>query len=191
MNRNSLVTGLLSVVVLGLALSSPATAARNPDKERAEVREMSQKVLNRLYSLQPGAKKAVEGSVGYAVFSSIGTKILVVGGGSGKGVAVNRKTGAETFMKMVEVQGGLGIGVKKFQLVWVFTDKAALDKFVNSGWEVGGQATAAAQYEGQGASTQGALSVSPGVWLYQLTDDGLALELTVKGTKYYKDDELN
>jgi hypothetical protein len=28
-------------------------------------------------------------------------------------------------------------------------------------------------------------------WLYQLTDDGLALELTAKGTKYYKDDALN
>jgi hypothetical protein len=35
------------------------------------------------------------------------------------------------------------------------------------------------------------LSVTPGVWLYGLTDDGLALELTAKGTKYYKDDELN
>jgi len=31
----------------------------------------------------------------------------------------------------------------------------------------------------------------PGVWLGQLTEDGLALELTVKGTKYYKDDELD
>lgn len=189
--RFKAVAGVLAAVVLGLALFPPVTAAKSPDKERAEVREMSQKVLNKLYSLQPEAKKAVAGSAGYAVFSSIGTKILVVGGGSGKGVAVNRKTGAETFMKMVEVQGGLGIGVKKFQLVFVFTNKAALDKFVNSGWEVGGQATAAAQYEGTGASTQGALSVSPGVWLYQLTDDGLALELTVKGTKYYKDDELN
>jgi len=29
------------------------------------------------------------------------------------------------------------------------------------------------------------------VWLYQLTDDGLALELTAKGTKYYKDKNLN
>jgi hypothetical protein len=35
------------------------------------------------------------------------------------------------------------------------------------------------------------MSVSPGIWLYQLTDDGLALELTGKGTKYYKDDDLN
>lgn len=42
-----------------------------------------------------------------------------------------------------------------------------------------------------GAAYQGAISISPGVWLYQLTDQGLALELTVKGTKYYKDDELN
>ena len=27
------------------------------------------------------------------------------------------------------------------------------------------------------------MSVSPGVWVYQLTDDGLAAELTAKGTK--------
>ncbi|WP_319550001.1 hypothetical protein [Desulfogranum marinum] len=37
----------------------------------------------------------------------------------------------------------------------------------------------------------GAMSIKPGVWLYQLTDDGLALELTAKGTKYYKDNTLN
>jgi hypothetical protein len=56
---------------------------------------------------------------------------------------------------------------------------------------LGGQTTAAAQLGGEGASTSGALSVSPGVWVYQLADDGLALEPTAKGTKYYKDDELN
>jgi hypothetical protein len=38
---------------------------------------------------------------------------------------------------------------------------------------------------------EGALSVSPGVWVYQLTDQGLALEATVKGTKYWKDAALN
>jgi hypothetical protein len=35
------------------------------------------------------------------------------------------------------------------------------------------------------------MSIKPGVYLYQITDDGLALELTAKGTKYYKDDDLN
>jgi hypothetical protein len=43
----------------------------------------------------------------------------------------------------------------------------------------------------KGTAYQGAVSVSPGVWLYQLTDKGLALELTAKGTKYYKDGDLN
>ncbi len=42
-----------------------------------------------------------------------------------------------------------------------------------------------------GGALQGAMPVSQGVWLYQLTETGLALELTAKGTKYYKDDDLN
>lgn len=55
----------------------------------------------------------------------------------------------------------------------------------------GGGSGAAAQASSQGAAFAGAMSVAPGVWLYQLTDDGLALELTAKGTKYYKDGDLN
>ncbi|MGB6971171.1 MAG: YSC84-related protein, partial [Desulfobulbales bacterium] len=109
----------------------------------------------------------------------------------GKGIAVNNKAQKSTFMKMIEVQAGLGMGIKKFRLIWVFENKSDLDMFINSGWEIGGQATAAAQASGEGASLAGAMSIKPGVWLYQLTDDGLALELTAKGTKYYKDDNLN
>jgi len=190
-NSASTVGRWLAASILGFAIAAPGAIAKSADKERAEIREDSQQILNRLYAVQPNARKVVQGAAGYATFANFGTKILVVGGGAGKGVAVNRKTKAETFMKMVELQTGLGFGVKKFALVWVFSDEAALNRFVNSGWEFGGQATAAAQYGGDGAATQGALSVSPGVWLYQITDDGLALELTVKGTKYYKDDDLN
>ena len=73
----------------------------------------------------------------------------------------------------------------------VFETQTAFDTFVNAGWELGAQATAAAQASGQGGWAAGAASISRGVWLYQLTDNGLALELTAKGTKYYKDEELN
>ena len=89
------------------------------------------------------------------------------------------------------VQAGQGFGVMKFHLVWVFDNQQALDKFVNSGWELGAQATASAKAGDTGAAYQGAVSVSPGVWLYQMTGDSLALELTAKGTKYYKDKDLN
>jgi len=45
--------------------------------------------------------------------------------------------------------------------------------------------------DGQGAWAAGALSGSQGVWVYQLSDDGLVLELTTKGTRSYRDGELN
>ena len=118
-------------------------------------------------------------------------KIFVAGSGAGKGIAYNNKTKKEVFMKMLELQGGLGMGVKKFNLVWVFETPDKLDSFINSGWELGAQTSAAAKVGDKGGSFQGAMSVSPGVWVYQLTESGLALELTAKGTKYYKNEELN
>jgi len=187
MNRRNVV---MAVVVM-FAVSGAAFGADNRAKEQAEVKKAGQDALNALYKAQPSARKAVESAAGYAAFSNFGMKIFVAGGGTGKGVAVNNKTKAITYMKMAEIQAGFGLGVKKFQLVWVFENEQALNSFINSGWEFGGQATAAAKAGDKGASFQGAISVSPGVWLYQLTDKGLALELTVKGTKYYKDGDLN
>ena len=160
-------------------------------QKRADVRQMTGETLTRLYKAQPSAKKVVESAAGYAVFSNFGMKIFVAGGGSGKGLAVNNKTKKETFMKMVEVQAGFGLGVKKFKLVWVFENQNLLNDFTESGWTLSGQTTAAAKLNEDGGAVAGAMSVSPGIWLYQLTDDGLALELTAKGTKYYKDDALN
>lgn len=184
-------TGILFAVGLSLLGSAPAIAKDSKEQQRAEVRKTSQQILNQLYRASPSAKGAVASAAGYAVFSNFGMKIFVAGGGTGSGVAVNNANKKETFMKMVEVQAGLGFGVKKFRVVFIFETEKALNDFVNSGWEFGGQATAAATDGKSGAAYQGAMSVMPGVWMYQMTDKGLALELTGKGTKYYKDDELN
>lgn len=62
---------------------------------------------------------------------------------------------------------------------------------MNSGWQFGGQSTAAATTGTKGGAMAGAASVSDGVWMYQLTDKGLAAEITAKSTKYSKDDNLN
>ena len=184
----------LSIVfALGLTLlgSAPVIAKESKEAQRAQVRKTSQKVLNQLYKISPASKAVVASAAGYAVFSNFGMKILFAGGGSGSGIAVNNATKKEVFMKMVEVQAGLGFGVKKFRVVFVFEKEAALNAFINSGWELGGQATAAASYDNKGSAYQGAATVMPGVWMYQMTDQGLAAEITGKGTKYYKNDELN
>ena len=195
MNRtNFLRAGIAITLLLGLTATVEHLFAASKEEiaqKKAEVRKMANDTLARLYKVQPSAKQAISKAAGYAVFSNFGMKIFFAGGGSGKGLAVDNKTRKETFMKMVEVQAGLGLGIKKFRLVWMFENQSVLKNFINSGWEFGGQATAAAQASGQGGAFAGAMSISPGVWLYQLTDDGLALELTAKGTKYFKDGDLN
>ena len=178
------------LAAIALCIALPGVAATKEER-RADVRATAQRTLERLYQLQPKAKAAVDKAAGYAVFSNFGMKLLVTGGGTGQGVAVERTSRKETFMKMVEVQAGLGFGVKKFQLVWIFESPQAFDNFVRSGWEIGAQTTATAKLNDKGAWATGAIAVSPGVWLYQLAGDGLALELTAKGTKYYRDDALN
>jgi lipid-binding SYLF domain-containing protein len=182
---------LLLFCAVAPPLASGADDAKKKEKARADIVKMSDATLSRLYKAQPQAKTAIAKAAGYAVFSNFGMKILFAGGGSGQGVAVNNGTKKRTYMKMVEVQAGLGMGIKKFRLVWVFENRKDLDAFINSGWEIGGQTSAAAQASGQGVAFAGAMSIAPGVWLYQLTDDGIALELTAKGTKYYKDGDLN
>ena len=147
--------------------------------------------MRRLYGLQPHAKELVEKSAGYATFSNFGMKIFIAGGGSGTGVVMHKGNTKPVFMKMVEVQAGLGVGIKSFTVIFVFESDKALNNFVNSGWTFGGQATAAAKYEDKGGAYEGATNVSEGVWMYQLTDNGLAAEITAKGTKYYQDTDLN
>ncbi len=187
-------TAIRTFVFLTLACSLAIVAHAADDKkaeEQKEVRKMAQGTLQRLYKAEPKAKSAVEGAAGYAVFSNTGVKILMLGSGKGEGLAVNNKSHQETFMKVVELQAGLGFGVKKFSVIFVFDNDQAFDSFVNSGWEFGGQTTAAATTGEKGGAMTGAASVSPGVYMYQLTDKGVAVEITAKGTKYYKDDDLN
>jgi lipid-binding SYLF domain-containing protein len=180
---------VLLALVCALALST--AAATDKEKQQQKVRNMAQDTLQRLYKAEPRAKASIKRATGYAVFSDVGVKILFAGSDNGKGIAVNNRSKHETFMKMLELQAGLGMGVENFRVVFVFDNEKAFGNFVNSGWEFGDQATAAAKAGDKGGAMSGAVSVSDGVWMYQLTDNGLAVELSATGTKYYKDDDLN
>ena len=171
--------------------SNPFAAEKTIPEQRQEILKKSEATLKALYQVQPKAKELIEKSVGYATFNNFGMKILIAGGGTGSGVVIQKDGAKPIYMNMAEVQAGLGFGIKSFQNIFVFQTKAALNDFVNSGWTFGGQVTAAAKYETTGDAYQGAVSVAPGVLMYQLTDSGLAAEITGKGTKYYKSTDLN
>ncbi len=189
-------TRRLSIVFLLLAvvLNGPAGYAKpDADTQRAEFREMRETVLTELYQLHPDAKAKVKKAVGYAVFSNVGLNIVIASFAGGHGIVVKRGIlkDTETFMKMGSAGLGLGLGVKDFRAVFVFSDVAKLDAFVAKGWDFSGQVDAAAKSEKKGAAIAGAATVIPGVEIYQITKNGLALQATLQGTKYWKDKDLN
>lgn len=174
-----------------LAMTVSLASAASVEEKREAIRKSTNQTLDKLYSIHPSARNAVENAQGYAVFGISDVKIVFFGGGGGKGMAVDNNSGQETFMKTGDVQIGLGLGIKKFDVIFVFESEKALDNFINKGWEFGGQATAAATDSVSGGSLQGAVSVGEDMWMYQLTDKGLELSLTVRGIRYYKDSDLN
>ena len=174
-----------------ILLSAFAVFAESKAEKQAKARKKADETLQRLYQKHPSARAAIKKGFGYAVFNNGGAKILFAGGGRGSGIAVENATQKVTYMKMREVQAGLGMGVKKYSVIFVFETKKAFDNFIEGNWEFGGQTTAAAKTGSGGGSLEGAGIVSEGVWMYQMTDKGVALELTAKSTKYRKDDDLN
>ena len=181
--------GLLQDIEKALPGNNQSPNQVNDTKQ--QVRDMSQSALASLAQLAPNARAAIDKAAGYAVFSTFGVKILVAGGTTGRGLVVNQRTRAQTFMKMVQVQGGLGFGIDRDRLIFVFTDEQALRNFIDQGWEFGGQANLSAMAGGEGAMMSGAASIAPGVYLYQLTETGLSATITVSGTRYFVDPELN
>ena len=171
--------------------SNPFAAEKTIAQQRQDILKKRDETLKALYQAQPKAKAVIDKSVGYATFSNFGMKILIAGGGTGSGVVILKDGAKPIYMNMAEVQAGLGIGIKSFQNIFIFQTQNALNDFVNSGWTFGGQVTAAAKYEANGDAYQDAATVAPGVLMYQLTDSGLAAEITGKGTKYYKNTDLN
>lgn len=189
--RKRFSTKIIAVLLVLLVVAAPLAAAESVAEKRQDVRDMAEKTLSKLYEVHPSARGAVDNAVGYAVFSSYGIKLFVLGGGRGKGILVSNWTGEELFMKMAQVDVGIGLGVKDFNVIFVFETEKAFDRFKNQGWEFGGQATVAATDSVSGGSLEGAVSIWPGAWMYQMTERGLAFELTGKGTRYYKDSDLN
>lgn len=192
--RASFLASLSAFLLLSLVALVPlARAGAEADAARAKVRTMRDSVLAELYKARPEAKAKIKKAAGYAVFSNVGVNLVFASFAGGHGVVVKGGTfkDSETFMKMGSAGLGLGLGVKDFRAVFVFTDAAKLEAFVDKGWDFSGQADAAAKSDDKGAALAGAHTVIPGVEVYQITKNGLALQATLQGTKYWKDKELN
>ncbi len=173
-------------------LAGCATIKGNSVVEQREyVIDMKDGTLARLYKEIPIAKEQIKKSAGYGVFSNINTNLFLLSSGSGYGVVTDRKGKNPIYMKMRTLGAGIGLGVKDFRAIIIFRNQEDMDKFVEKGWEFGGQADAAFKSGDKGSAYSSAQSSDMDIITYQLTEAGAALQATLQGTKYWKHKDLN
>lgn len=166
--------------VIRLVMNADKSVTANFLDLRVETRQaivdMEKETLERLYKTSPGTKDKIAKAAGYGTFANANVNLILASAGGGYGSVVDNSTGKRTYMKMAMGGIGLGLGPKDYRVVMIFKDKAALDKFIKSGWDSGAH--------GEG-------DIRAGIEFFTMTEFGLALQATIAGTKYWKDDSLN
>jgi lipid-binding SYLF domain-containing protein len=180
----------LFILLVTIAMVFTATAAfadeeKNAEK-RAEIDKIAKETLDKTLKETKNGKSLYEKAYGYAVFDNMQITFIFTGGG-GSGVAVDKASGARTYMKMGTGGLSLGIGAQKLQVVMFFENKEVFTAFIEKGWKAEAGAEAAAGTAGAGAGT----TFINGIAVYQFTEAGLMASADISGTKYSVDKKLN
>lgn len=178
-------------VAVGSAQGGALFGKDDVEKERKEIQEARANALASLYEANPKAKQQIAQSRGYAVFSNMGVNLILLSTQRGGGVLRDNRSGKDTYMRMLSAGGGVGLGVKQFAAIFIFHTDAALDGFREDGWDFSAQADANLESADQGEGMETAATVMPGTTLYQITEAGVAAQVTLQGTKFWADDDLN
>jgi lipid-binding SYLF domain-containing protein len=186
---------VLCISTVLLLLAAPALAseeqtedwkATKAEAKRQKIDAMAKESLDTVLAQAEKSGALFGEAYGYAVFDNLKISLGVTGGG-GVGVAVNKSTGARTYMKMGTGGLNLGLGGQKYQVVFFFQDAKTFNDFVEKGWKAEGSANAVAGTAG--ANKQA--TFTNGMAVYQLTEGGLMLQADISGTKYWKYKKLN
>ena len=116
-----MIASILAMTMLSATLC--IAADDDNEKKRDKTRKMAAEVLQDLYKMDPPSEAAVQKAAGYAVFDNMGVNVLLLSTARGSGLAVNNQTKQETFMKMGSVGAGLGMGVKDYDVVFIFDER--------------------------------------------------------------------
>jgi len=183
---------VFTVLLCLLTATTALAASKNSVAEqRKQIDQLSVKTLEKLYEKYPHAQRVINECYAWATLSNSGVKVLFIGSSRGRGVAVNNQTGERVYLRMKELSAGLGLGAKEYNLIFLLNTREAWENFIIGKTRFGASAEASANDGVSGGSIEGAEYVAPGVWVFQMTTKGLALEAALKGTKIYKDKKLN
>ena len=191
MKKTVTLIAAFAAIVLILPTTSSLSAEESwkslkRESKRMKIDETAQETLNTLFASSPKAENLYEISYGWAVFDNLKLAFGFSGGG-GNGVAKVRESGEKTYMQMGTAGIGIGLGINKYQVVFLFQDSRTFRNFVETGWQADATASAVAGQTGAEAKTD----FSNGLAIYQITDTGLMAHADIAGTKYWKNNKLN
>ena len=166
--------------------SSSKLSPEQKEAARAARLKLADEALQKLYAVQPDARKAVEGAAGYAVFDITSIYAILFVGQRGDGVLRNNATKKDTFMTSQRAGTGPGVGKQRVFQIFVFKNKGAMDQFLLTGG-LGGDISGSVS-TGTGGSVR---SFNPSIDIYQIPESGLAVQASWGGTVYAVDKELN
>ena len=150
----------LLILALTLALATSAQAwpfgpkGDSNTEKKANIHKQRDEMLAQLYATNPDMKRVLKQAAGFATFKQTSVNLLLLATANGYGVVVDNKARKETFMRMGSLGGGIGAGVKDVRVIFVFHDAQVMKRFIEEGWQFGGQADAAAKYQETGASAE-------------------------------------
>jgi len=181
---------LLRLGALSLSLLAVTAFADDKAAKQAEVVKTTQAAMERFYKAKPELKTTVGKAPGYGVFTTYGVSFLI-GGSGGTGLVHDNKAKKNTFMKVGAASAGLQLGASQTEMLIIFKTPAAMNKFVESGWEVTNAVTASAGASGATAGAGRGETAMQDAETYTLTKNGLEAGLAVGGSKFWKDKDLN
>ena len=192
-----LATALILVAAAGLPLgqlsiaqgSKQQASKLTPEQKeagRASTLKMASTALDKLYEMQPDARKKIEGAVGYAVFDITSVYAVLLVGQRGNGVLFDNATKKTTFMSSLRTGTGPGIGKQRVYQIFAFKTKGAMDQFMLAGG-LGGDVGASFSSGSGGA----VMSFNPEIDIVQIPESGMAVQASWGGTVYTVDADLN
>jgi lipid-binding SYLF domain-containing protein len=127
----------------------------------------------------PGINKFFAGSVGYAVFPTVGKGAIGIGGAHGTGeLLVGGKAIGKVTLSQVTV--GLQFGGQTYSEIIFFDQKSSLDGFKHGDFAFAAEASAVALTSGASANA----AYRNGVAVFTIAKGGLMYEASIGGQKF-------
>jgi lipid-binding SYLF domain-containing protein len=167
----SRVVSVGSCFAVALSLAEPVRAD-DPVQESKETIQVFKKA-------DPGISKFFSGSVGYAVFPTVGKGAIGIGGASGSGVLFEKGNPVGK-TSLTQLTIGLQLGGQAYSEVVFFQNAAALGDFKKGNFALAAQVSAVAASSGASANAK----YNGGVAVFTVAKGGLMYEASVGGQKF-------